>query len=144
MKLTLVPNAPAVEGANRTTTVWLPPGPSTNELPEITTYGTPADAVPVAVLAPEFVTVNDRSTDPPTVTDPKSALWGVTDTAAGAVGCESGGGNDGGNGLKEPAVPVRAWAVAAVTASMSAPTSLPSVPAFAYGLPETRWKSDPP
>ena len=125
VKLTFVLKAPAVVGLNRTTTVWLPPGPSTNAPPEITVKGALVAAAPVTVLPPEFVAVNERSTAPPTRTDPKSWVEGVIVTLA------AGGGGDGGGGAGAPEdVPEVAFAVAALTASMSAPTSLPSVPAF--------------
>src|SRR5207237_10345348 len=71
LKVTFVPKAPAVGGLNRTTTVWVPPGPRTNAPPEITVNGALVAAAPLAVLPPEFVAVNERSVDPPTVTDPK-------------------------------------------------------------------------
>jgi len=99
VKLMFVPKAPAVVGLNRTTTVWLPPGPSTNALPEITRKGATVEAVPLAVLPPEFMTVNERSADPPTTAEPKSAVWGVMDRAAGAGG---GGGGDAGISVNPP------------------------------------------
>ena len=88
--------------------------------------GAVAAAAPLTVLPPEFVAVNAWSTDPPTVTDPKSWVEGVTVTLAG-VGGGDGGGADGGV-LEE--VPETAFAVAARVASTLAPISFPSVPAF--------------
>jgi len=59
-------------GLNRTTTGWLAPGSRLNELPATTMNGSTAKAVPVTALLPGFATVNERSADPPTGTDPKS------------------------------------------------------------------------
>ena len=94
--------------------------------------GAAVAAAPLTVLPLEFVAVNEWSTDPPTVTDPKSWVEGVTTTLA------AGGGGAGGGGGLPVEDPERTFAVAALTASISAPTSLPSVAALWYGLPETR------
>jgi len=124
VKLTFVPYAPVVVGLNCATTVWLPPGPSTNGLPESTLNGPLPAAVPLTELPPEFLTVNERSADPPTATDPKSWVEGVTNTVG------AGGGGGGGAGGVGEEVPEITFAVAARIASMSAPTSLPSMAAL--------------
>ena len=111
-------------GLNRTTIVWLPPGPSTNAPPEITVNGAAVAAAPLIVLPPEFVAVNEWSTDPPKDTNPKSWVEGVTNTV------EAGGGGGGGPGGLGEEVPEITFAVAALIASMLAPTSLPSMAAL--------------
>src|SRR2546426_240706 len=117
LNATLFAKLPATVGLNRTTTVWLDPAARPNEPPETTLNGAAMDAVPLRVPPPMFVTVKGRSTDPPIVTGPKSTVvWGATERAGGV----GGGGS----------IPLIAPGVAARTASISAPRSLPSVPAF--------------
>src|SRR2546428_8875989 len=117
LKVAVLAKVPAAVGLNRATTVWLVPAPRLNALPETTLKGTTLEAVPVRVPPPVLVTVNERSADPPTATAPKSTLVeGVTER----VGAVAGGGS----------IPLIAPTVAARTASISAPRSLPSVPAF--------------
>jgi hypothetical protein len=117
-KVTLAVTMPVAAGLNRTTTAWLAPAAILNEAPDTTPKGSTLDAVPVSMPPPAFVTVKERSTDPPTVTDPKSTVvCGVTENVGGGVagGCPA---------------PLTAFAVAALRASISAPRSLPSVPTF--------------
>ena len=82
-------------------------------------------AVPLSVLPPGFMMVNDWSADVPLTTVPKSMLRGVTDRA-------------GGEGVAEGSMPETAYAVALLIISMSAPMSRPSVPACLYGLEAAR------
>src|SRR5207245_2541362 len=88
VKFTLVPKPPAEMGLNCTTTVWLPPGPRTNELPETTVNGPLVAAAPLTVLVPEFVAVNERSATFPMVTDPKSWAEGVITNLGGGAAAE--------------------------------------------------------
>src|SRR5438876_864513 len=121
LTVTVLAKLPAAVGLNRATTVWLEPAPRLNEPLEMTLKGAALDAVPVRVPPPVLVTVKERSTEPPTRTDPKStAVWGLTDK------------------LGELPVPVTAFAVAARRASISAPRSRASVPAFLKGLEGAR------
>ena len=125
LKEAVLAKLPAAVGLKRATAVWLAPAPRLNEPPEMTLKGAALDAVPVRVPPPVLVTVKERSADPPTVTVPKSTLVeGVTDRV-GVVAVGS--------------TPVTALAVAARRASISAPRSRPSVPAFLKGLEGARW-----
>src|SRR2546428_135697 len=89
LKPTLFAKLPVAVGLNRTTRVWLVPAVRPNEPPETTPNGAAMDAVPVSVPPPEFVTVNERSADPPTATAPKSTLVeGATRSEERRVGKE--------------------------------------------------------
>src|SRR3989442_13568503 len=83
LNATLFAKLPATVGLNRTTTVWLDPAARPNEPPETTLNGAAMDAGPLRGPPPMFVTVKERSTDPPIVTGPKSTVaWGATDKIA--------------------------------------------------------------
>jgi hypothetical protein len=86
VKVTLPVNVRAAAGLNCTTTVWLAPPARLNDTPETTLNGVMADAVPVSVPPPVFVTVNELFADPPTATDPKFTVVGVMERAGGDTG----------------------------------------------------------
>src|SRR5439155_1113987 len=113
LKRTVLAKLPAAGGLKRATTVWLVPGERVNAPPETMLKGVALATVPVRAAPPVLVTVKERSAEAPTETDPKSVvIWGVT--AREGVALET---------------PLRALAVAAVRASISAPRSRPSVAA---------------
>ena len=114
LKRTVLAKLPAAGGLKRATTVWLVPGERVNAPPETMLKGVALATVPVRAAPPVLVTVKERSAEAPTETDPKSVvIWGVT--AREGVALET---------------PLRALAVAAVRASISAPRSRPSVAVF--------------
>ena len=58
-KLTLVTKPPAPLGLNRTTILWIAPAARLNEPPETTLNGAVVETVPLSVLSPGFMMVND-------------------------------------------------------------------------------------
>jgi len=87
VKLTFAEKTPTVVGVKRTTTTWLAPAPRLKEPPATMLKGADVDAAPVKVPSPVFVTVNERSADCPTTTEPKSTVVaGMTEATGTGVG----------------------------------------------------------
>ena len=74
-----------------------------------------------------------------------AVIGAVTGAATGAVtGAATGAGAVTGAAVAVVWAPPMTLAVRELSVPMSAPRAFPSVPAFAYGLPGTRLKSEPP
>jgi hypothetical protein len=84
--VTLLANVPVAVGANRTVMVWLPPGATEKEPPEVMLNGAPTLAVPARFELLRFWTVKVRSTVVPRVMLPNAVVAeGVTSKSARAT-----------------------------------------------------------